>query len=103
MQINGGDLFYDSHSSARGSPDELWTNKMAEEFRTRRGYALIPNLAALFQASFSFSDGARPACAMTFTRSVATSGSRSTSLRCGLGCASITTNCAFRSRVNAPS
>ena len=60
MQINGGDLFYDSHSSARGSPDELWTNKMAEEFRTRRGYALIPNLAALFQASFSFSDGSAP-------------------------------------------
>ena len=33
IKANGGDLFYDSHSSDRGSPDELWTNKMAEEFR----------------------------------------------------------------------
>ena len=27
MKANGGDLFYDSHSSDRGSPDELWTNQ----------------------------------------------------------------------------
>src|SRR6185369_16456211 len=27
MKANGGDLFYDSHSSDRGSPDELWTNR----------------------------------------------------------------------------
>jgi hypothetical protein len=60
MKANGGDIFYDSHSSDRGSPDELWTNKMPAEFGSRRGYALIPNLAALFPGSFSFSDGSAP-------------------------------------------
>ncbi len=60
MKANGGDLFYDSHSSDRGSPDELWTNKMDEEFRSRRQYSLIPNLPALFQDLFSFSDGSAP-------------------------------------------
>lgn len=60
LKINGGDLFYDSHSSDRGSPDELWTNKMAEEFSARRHYALLPNLPALFQDHFSFSDGSAP-------------------------------------------
>ena len=60
LKANGGDLFYDSHSSDRGSPDELWTNKMAEEFRSRRQYPLIPNLPALFQDIFSFSDGSAP-------------------------------------------
>ena len=57
MKANRGDVFYDSHSSDRGSPDELWTNKMAEEFSSRRHYDLIPNLPALFQDIFSFSDG----------------------------------------------
>lgn len=60
MKANGGDLFYDSHSSDRGSPDELWTNRMAEEFQSRRHYPLIPNLPALFQDLFSFSDGSAP-------------------------------------------
>jgi hypothetical protein len=60
MKANGGDLFYDSHSSDRGSPDELWTNKMAEEFRSRRSYPLIPNLPALYQDTFSFNDGSAP-------------------------------------------
>ncbi len=60
LKANGGDLFYDSHSVDRGSPDELWTNKMAEEFRSRRNYPLIPNLPALFQDLFSFSDGSAP-------------------------------------------
>ena len=60
MKANGGDLFYDSHSVDRGSPDELWTSKMAEEFGTRRKYPLIPNLPALFQDLFSFSDGSAP-------------------------------------------
>ena len=60
MKANGGDIFYDSHSSDRGSPDELWTNRMAEEFSSRRHYSLIPNLAALFQDLFSFSDGSAP-------------------------------------------
>jgi hypothetical protein len=57
MRANGGDIFYDSHSVDRGSPDELWTNKMTEEFRGRKGYDLIPHLAALFPDSFNFSDG----------------------------------------------
>jgi alpha-L-rhamnosidase/Glycosyl hydrolases family 2, sugar binding domain len=57
MKANGGDIFYDSHSVDRGSPDELWTNQMAEEFAKRRGYALIPELAALYPEFFSFSDG----------------------------------------------
>jgi hypothetical protein len=56
MKANGGDIFYDSHSVDRGSPDELWTNKMPEEFRSRRNYDLIPALPALFQDNFSFSD-----------------------------------------------
>jgi hypothetical protein len=60
LKANGGDLFYDSHSSDRGSPDELWTNKMADEFRARRQYPLIPNLPALFQDIFNFSDGSAP-------------------------------------------
>ncbi len=57
LAANGGDIFYDSHSSDRGSPDELWTNRMAEEFSNRRHYALIPNLPALFREIFDFSDG----------------------------------------------
>ena len=57
MAENGGDLFYDSHSSDRGSPDELWTNDMAEEFASRAGYDLTTNLAGLFPAQFSFTDG----------------------------------------------
>lgn len=60
MKANGGDLFYDSHSSDRGSPDELWTNRMAEEFGKRRPYPLIPNLPALFQEYFAFDDGSAP-------------------------------------------
>jgi len=60
MKINGGDVFFDSHSSDRGSPDELWTNRMADEFGKRRSYPLIPNLPALFLEYFDFSDGSAP-------------------------------------------
>ena len=60
MKANRGDLFYDSHSSDRGSPDELWTNQMGEEFARRRSYPLVPNLPALFQEFFDFSDGSAP-------------------------------------------
>lgn len=60
LKANGGDIFYDSHSVDRGSPDELWTNKMAEEFAARRKYSLLPNLPALFQDHFSFNDGSAP-------------------------------------------
>jgi hypothetical protein len=57
LKTNRGDIFYDSHSSDRGSPDELWTNRMAEEFASRRHYPLIPNLPALFREHFDFNDG----------------------------------------------
>jgi hypothetical protein len=57
LKANGGDIFYDSHSSDRGSPTELWTNNMEAEFKARRGYSLIQNGAALFEKNFSFSDG----------------------------------------------
>jgi len=57
LRANAGDIFYDSHSSDRGAPDELWTNKMAEEFSKRSHYALIPNLPALFREIFDFNDG----------------------------------------------
>ncbi|MFN7929000.1 MAG: glycosyl hydrolase [Blastocatellia bacterium] len=60
LKANGGDIFYDSHSSDRGSVDELWTNKMAEEFQRRRNYSLIPNLPALFREQFDFNDGSAP-------------------------------------------
>jgi len=60
LKANRGDIFYDSHSSDRGSPDELWTNNMAGEFQKRRGYALVPNLPALFREIFDFSDGSAP-------------------------------------------
>lgn len=60
LKANGGDIFVDSHSSDRGSPDELWTNKMAEEFSRRRNYALTPNLPALFREIFDFNDGSAP-------------------------------------------
>ncbi|MDW5597565.1 glycosyl hydrolase [Conexibacter stalactiti] len=57
LRANGGDIMYDSHSSDRGSPDEIWTNRMAAEFRARRGYDLTPNFAGLFYKAFKFSDG----------------------------------------------
>ncbi len=60
LKANGGDIFIDSHSVDRGSPDELWTNKMAEEFSSRRGYPLTPNLPALFREIFDFNDGSAP-------------------------------------------
>jgi hypothetical protein len=57
MRVNGGDIFYDSHTADRGSPDELWTNDLAQEFQSRTGYSLISRLPALFPDSFAFSDG----------------------------------------------
>jgi hypothetical protein len=57
LRQNGGDIFYDSHSSDRGSPTELWTNNMEAEFKALRGYSLLSSAAALFPKSFSFSDG----------------------------------------------
>jgi len=60
LKQNGGDIFYDSHSSDRGSPTELWTNNMEAEFKARRGYSLIRNAPALFEKNFTFSDGSAP-------------------------------------------
>ncbi len=60
LKQNAGDIFYDSHSSDRGSPTELWTNNMEAEFKARRGYSLIQNAAALFEKNFTFSDGSAP-------------------------------------------
>jgi hypothetical protein len=57
MRVNGGDIFYDSHTADRGSPDELWTNDLAQEFQSHTGYSLISRLPALFPDSFAFSDG----------------------------------------------
>jgi len=57
MRLNGGDIFYDSHTADRGSPDELWTNDMPQQFLKRAGYSLLPRLAALFPEAFTFSDG----------------------------------------------
>ncbi len=60
LKANGGDIFIDSHSVDRGSPDELWMNKMADEFSRRRSYQLTPNLPALFREIFDFNDGSAP-------------------------------------------
>jgi hypothetical protein len=60
LKQNGGDIFYDSHSSDRGSPTELWTNNMEAEFKARLGYSLIQNAPALFEKNFTFSDGSAP-------------------------------------------
>lgn len=56
LKKNGGDIFYDSHSSDRGSPTELWTNNMEAEFKARRGYSLTQSAPALFERNFTFSD-----------------------------------------------
>jgi alpha-L-rhamnosidase len=47
MRRNGGDFFYDSHSGDRGSPLDSWTQDMLAQFQRRRGYPLLPYLAAL--------------------------------------------------------
>ena len=60
LRQSGGDIFYDSHSSDRGSPTELWTNNMESEFKARRGYSLILSAPALFEKNFTFSDGSAP-------------------------------------------
>jgi hypothetical protein len=57
IRANGGDIFYDSHSSDRGAPREVWTNTFDADFEERKGYDLIPNLAAAMRGTFTFSDG----------------------------------------------
>jgi hypothetical protein len=56
LKQNGGDIFYDSHSSDCGNPTELWTNSMEAEFKARLGYSLIQSAPALFEKNFTFSD-----------------------------------------------
>ena len=56
MRLNRGDLFYDSHTVDRGSPDEIWTNDLEAAFSKTTGYSVIPVLAALFPTAFVFSD-----------------------------------------------
>ena len=56
MRANGGDIFYDSHSVDRGSPDELWTTRCRQSSASASITISIPKLAALFPDNFSFSD-----------------------------------------------
>lgn len=58
LRKNGGDIFVDSHATDPfGAPQDLWSSNMANDFEVRAGYDLIPNLAALFNSAYSFSDG----------------------------------------------
>lgn len=57
IRRNDGEFFYDSHSSDRGAPREVWTNTFASDFEERAGYDLIPNLPAALRGTFTFSDG----------------------------------------------
>lgn len=50
----GGDIFIDSHSTdGFGAPNELWSSNMAQEFKKRTGYDLIPYLPALIAPAVS--------------------------------------------------
>jgi len=62
---NGGDLFYDSHSSDRGSPTDTWSNTMSADFKEEKGYAIEPYLPLLVNRAAS-GFGAAP-LAFTFT------------------------------------
>jgi hypothetical protein len=48
----------DSHATDPwGVPGELWSSNLISEFRTRAGYDLMPNIAAVLENGFTFSDG----------------------------------------------
>ncbi|GAB6899351.1 glycosyl hydrolase [Kineosporia succinea] len=47
LRKNAGDLFYDSHTGDRGSPNDTWSNTLAADFRKANGYSLVPYLPAL--------------------------------------------------------
>ena len=68
MTANRGDLFYDSHSSDRGSPDELWTNQMAEEFAKRRSVSADPQPAGALSGVLRLQRWQRAARAQRFLR-----------------------------------
>ncbi len=57
LQQNGADIFVDSHATDPwGVATELWSSNIATAFQAQAGYALTPELAALFYTDFSFSD-----------------------------------------------
>ena len=57
LQQNRSDLFVDSHvTDPWGTATELWSSNIAADFQARAGYALVPELAALFYADFAYSD-----------------------------------------------
>lgn len=56
MRANGGDIFYDSHSSDRGAPREVWSNTLPQDFEREHGYDLMPRLAAAMRGTFTFAD-----------------------------------------------
>ncbi|MDA0174497.1 glycosyl hydrolase [Solirubrobacter taibaiensis] len=57
LKQNRSDLFVDSHvTDPWGTATELWNSNIETEFAQRAGYALRPDLAALFYADFAYSD-----------------------------------------------
>ncbi len=58
LKRNRADIFVDSHpSDPWGNATELWSSSMAADFRSRAGYAITKDLAALFYSDFTYSDG----------------------------------------------
>jgi hypothetical protein len=58
LTVNRGDIFIDSHATDPwGVPGELWSSNLVAEFRARAGYDLIPNIAAVLDNGYTFSDG----------------------------------------------
>jgi alpha-L-rhamnosidase/Glycosyl hydrolases family 2, sugar binding domain len=84
VKANAGDFFVDSHASDPwGAPEELWSSDMRQQFQSRAGYDIVPDLAALFDPTmlgaslgggpgagpyFSFSDGSGPRIRSDFNR-----------------------------------
>ena len=51
LKQNGGDIFIDSHSiDGFGAPSDVWSSNMASDFKTQKGYDLMPHLPALIDA-----------------------------------------------------
>lgn len=61
LRTNGGDLFYDSHTGDRGSPNDTWSNTMAADFKAANGYSVIPYLPLLVSVPTSGFGAAKPA------------------------------------------
>lgn len=57
LKENHSDLFVDSHiSDPWGTATDLWSSNITADFLSQTGYALAPNLAALFYANYAYSD-----------------------------------------------